>query len=71
MVAVGVFCASSQTVAQRWLDLGREVGIALAQRAMIAGPLEEVSAALMKRPPRQMAEDDATNVMGDWIRSVT
>jgi myo-inositol-1-phosphate synthase len=41
--------------------------IALAQRAKIAGPLEEISAALMKRPPRQMAEDEATSAMEKWI----
>jgi myo-inositol-1-phosphate synthase len=41
--------------------------IALAQRAKIAGALEEVSAALMKRPPRQMAEDQATLAMEKWI----
>ena len=32
MPSVCVFCASSDTIDQRWLDLAREVGAALAQR---------------------------------------
>jgi uncharacterized protein (TIGR00730 family) len=30
MVAIGVFCASSRTLDQRWLDLARDVGAAIA-----------------------------------------
>jgi uncharacterized protein (TIGR00730 family) len=32
MAAVCVFCASSQTIDQRWLELAREVGVRLGQR---------------------------------------
>ena len=41
--------------------------IALAQSKNIGGPLTEVSAALMKRPPQQMREEDAANAMEKWI----
>jgi myo-inositol-1-phosphate synthase len=41
--------------------------IALAQRHKIAGPLLEVSAALMKRPPNQMTDEEAAAAMNAWI----
>jgi myo-inositol-1-phosphate synthase len=41
--------------------------IALAQRSGAGGALEEVSAALMKRPPRQMGDDAAAGAMDRWI----
>ena len=41
--------------------------IALAQKKKIAGVLEEVSAALMKRPPRQMTDEHAAAAMDQWI----
>ncbi|MCL2645377.1 MAG: inositol-3-phosphate synthase [Phycisphaerales bacterium] len=41
--------------------------LALARRAGVGGVLEEVSAALMKRPIRQMEEDDAKEAMERWI----
>lgn len=44
--------------------------LALAQRAKIAGPLTEVSAALMKRPPVQMADDEAAAGMERWVENV-
>jgi len=45
--------------------------LALAQRATKAGPLREVSAVLMKRPPEQMRDDEAAAGMEKWIGSVT
>jgi myo-inositol-1-phosphate synthase len=45
--------------------------VALAKRAGIAGPLEEVSAALMKRPLKQMPDDDAAEAMEKWIAAVS
>ncbi len=44
--------------------------LALAQKHGIAGALEAVSAALMKRPPRQMADDVAAAGMEKWIEGV-
>lgn len=41
--------------------------LALARRAKIAGPLEAVSAALMKRPAKQMIDDQAADAMDAWI----
>jgi myo-inositol-1-phosphate synthase len=41
--------------------------VALAQKAGVGGPLEAVSAALMKRPPRQMTDEAAARAMEDWI----
>ena len=41
--------------------------IALAQRAKIAGGLDAVSAALMKRPLKQMTDEDAAHAMDKWI----
>jgi myo-inositol-1-phosphate synthase len=41
--------------------------IALAQRAKIGGVLEEVSAAFMKRPIKQMIDDEAAHAMDAWI----
>jgi myo-inositol-1-phosphate synthase len=43
--------------------------IALAQRAGVGGVLEEVSAALMKRPLRQMGDDAAAQAMNAWIQN--
>ncbi len=43
---------------------------ALARRAGIGGALAEVSAALMKRPIRQMIDDDAADAMDAWIAKV-
>jgi myo-inositol-1-phosphate synthase len=39
----------------------------LARRRGIAGPLEAVSAALMKRPLKQLQDDDAADAMNTWI----
>jgi myo-inositol-1-phosphate synthase len=39
----------------------------LARRAGVGGPLNEASAALMKRPPVQMREEDAADAMARWI----
>ncbi len=44
--------------------------IALAQKAKIAGSLDEVSAALMKRPRRQMTDEEAAAAMDRWIEKV-
>lgn len=41
--------------------------VALAQRAKVAGVLEEVSAALMKRPRKQMTDEAAAVGMDKWI----
>ncbi len=41
--------------------------IALAQKAGIGGPIEAVSAFLMKHPPTQMADDAAREAMDAWI----
>jgi myo-inositol-1-phosphate synthase len=41
--------------------------VALARRNGIAGPLFEVSAALMKRPPQQMTDEAAAAAMDEWI----
>ena len=41
--------------------------IALAQRANVAGVLGEVSAALMKRPRKQMTDEEAAAGMDRWI----
>jgi myo-inositol-1-phosphate synthase len=41
--------------------------IALAQRSKISGPLEAVSAALMKRPLKQMPDEEAAEAMDTWI----
>ena len=41
--------------------------LALARRHKMAGPLVEVSAALMKRPPRQMTDEEAAAAMDRWI----
>jgi myo-inositol-1-phosphate synthase len=41
--------------------------IELARRAKISGILEEVSAALMKRPRTQMRDDEAAAAMDKWI----
>ncbi|HVT82794.1 MAG TPA: inositol-3-phosphate synthase [Phycisphaerae bacterium] len=42
----------------------------LARRAKISGSLDEVSAALMKRPRRQMKDEDAAAAMDRWIAKV-
>jgi myo-inositol-1-phosphate synthase len=39
----------------------------LARRRKVAGPLEAVSAALMKRPLKQMQDDEAADAMDAWI----
>jgi len=44
--------------------------LALARRAGVGGVLEEVSAALMKRPIRQMPDDEAAEGMERWIAGV-
>jgi myo-inositol-1-phosphate synthase len=41
--------------------------IALAQRAKIAGTLDAVSAALMKRPAKQLTDEAAAAAMDQWI----
>jgi myo-inositol-1-phosphate synthase len=41
--------------------------LALARREKIAGPLHEVCAALMKRPPQQMTDEEAAAAMDAWI----
>jgi myo-inositol-1-phosphate synthase len=43
--------------------------IALAQRARVAGVLDEVSAALMKRPRKQMSDEHAAAAMDHWIEN--
>jgi myo-inositol-1-phosphate synthase len=44
--------------------------IELARQAKIAGSLDEVSAALMKRPRKQMTDEDAAEGMDRWIARV-
>jgi myo-inositol-1-phosphate synthase len=57
----------------RWGGGGRGALVrclALARREKIAGPLHEVCAALMKRPPRQMTDEEAAAAMDAWIERV-
>jgi len=39
----------------------------LARRAKVGGVLEEVSAALMKRPRKQMTDEEAAAGMDKWM----
>jgi myo-inositol-1-phosphate synthase len=45
--------------------------VALARRNGIGGPLNDVSAALMKRPPVQMREEEAAEAMAGWIEKMS
>lgn len=45
--------------------------VALAQQAKLGGPIEAASAALMKRPAKQMQDDEAADAFDSWVANLS